>query len=73
MTDSLDDLRPTQVFPYAVRYTARWDDDKNYYRRYTTLTAAKSAANHKYADKPTTIFEFDFKGPGWTETEFHYD
>lgn len=71
-TGNLDDLQPTQVYPYAVRFTRRYDN-VYYYRRYITLATAKSAANHKIADKPTTIFEFDFTGPGWTETEFHYD
>lgn len=75
MIDNLDDLDPIQiqVFPYAVRYTRYWLDDAYYYKRYTTLTAAKGAANHKVADKPTTIFEFDFVGWRWAETEFHYD
>jgi len=72
-TARLEDLSPVEVYPYAVRFTARWHpDDVHYYRRYTTLSAAKAAANHKVADKPTTIFTYDPNG-FWAETEIKYE
>jgi len=60
VSETLANLSPIQLFPFAVLY------GNGVARRYTTLPAAKAAANHYVASKPT-IYSYNFATLAWEE------
>lgn len=73
-THKLEDLRPFDVFPFAVGFVNRIRLYQATFRRYRTLADAKAAKSALAAAKPSVlnavIYEFNFDTDTW---EAYYD